>query len=96
MDFRIKPKASSVIAYQLPEHVRNENPLFAKVLQYYYEYLESEGGPYHSSEAVYEGTDPDTAVTDYTGINFLELLAKTTIPALPDNVVQSAVSVLLW
>ena len=34
-------KISPLIDGQLPDFVRDENPLFSKLLQYYYEYLEA-------------------------------------------------------
>ena len=36
----VRPKVSSLVASQLPEHIRNEQPAFVAFLEAYYRYLE--------------------------------------------------------
>ena len=83
----MKPQVSSYIKSQVPEFIRNENPLFVKLLESYYQFMEqpenstgSSWSPIGFLRAAIEQKDIDVATEVFA--NYIKLQV---LPDLPQN-----------
>ena len=75
MSLTVKPKVSSVVQYQVPEFIKNDNPLFPEFLAHYYKFLEQEN---QSLDVIRKTVD--NLNVDRTSDQFLELIKSHVLP----------------
>ena len=62
---RIQDRISSIVASQLPEHIRTSYPVFVKFLEYYYEFLEQDQGAYEIVKNAKSYLDVDKTINSF-------------------------------
>ena len=68
---RLLEKLSPLVASQLPEHIRDNNPTFVRFLEAYYEFLEQDQGPQEVIQNALLYNDIDTTISLFIE-NFLK------------------------
>lgn len=81
MALSVKPKVSTLVKYQVPEAIRDNNPNFVEFLTQYYKFMEQGNGPVELSQAIAKNFSPDTNEQQ-----FLTLMKKHVFPYVLDNV----------
>jgi len=67
----------------IPQYIRMEYPNFVAFVQYYYEWMEKQGAPYHFISNVLDFSD-----VDRTSLEFLEVFGKNFLQPLPDIIYE--------
>lgn len=62
---RIQDRISSIVASQLPEHIRSSYPTFVKFIEYYYKFLEQDQGAYEIVQNAKSYLDIDQTVDSF-------------------------------
>ena len=76
----LKPSAVEVIKFQLPEHIRLDNPQLVQFLEYYYEYMNQQGQSLNFLNNLVEYND-----LDFQENVFNTLTIKMMMSLLPQN-----------
>lgn len=77
----LKPKTSNIVKYTIPSYIRENNPLFAKFLEYYYQWSEQTGNPADFLHNIAEYRD-----IDQTSDIFAEHIMKSLVKVLPPSI----------
>lgn len=78
---RLKEKLSSIVASQLPEHIRADYPTFVKFIEAYYEFLEQDQNSQELLQNALEYND-----IDRTASSFIDYFLKQYLPLIPRSV----------
>ena len=81
---RIKNKISAIVSSQLPEFVRNENPIFVSFIEAYYKFVEQDKNSQEIIQNLLLYNDIDSTTED-----FIKYFLSNYASILPENIIAN-------